>query len=88
MYFYLPNVTDIMQIQPDQHSAPCLRYSSADSIKFTYSSIQVSDVPVLTVRCKLVNFVFQILPLFIPEMSAGFTSYIFQIIPIYFTWIL
>jgi hypothetical protein len=26
--------------------------------------------------------------LFIPEMSAGFTSYIVQIIPIYFTWIL
>jgi hypothetical protein len=34
------------------------------------------------------SFVFQILPFFIPEMSAGFTFYIFQIIPIYFTWIL
>jgi hypothetical protein len=27
-------------------------------------------------------------PLFIPEMSAGFTSYTVQVIPIYFTWIL
>jgi hypothetical protein len=32
--------------------------------------------------------VFHVLPLFIPEMSAGFTSYIVQIIHIYFTWIL
>jgi hypothetical protein len=36
---------------------------------------------------KPVNFVFQTFPLFIPKMSAGFTSYIVQIIPIYFTWI-
>jgi hypothetical protein len=50
--------------------------------------MQVSDVLVLTVCCKLVNFVFQMFPLFIPEMSAGFTSYIVQIIPIYCTWIL
>jgi hypothetical protein len=32
-----------------------------------------------------INYVFQIFPLFIPEMSAGLTSYIVQIIPIYFT---
>jgi hypothetical protein len=38
-------------------------------LKFIYSSMQVSDV--LTVGCKLINFVFQIFPLFIPEMSAG-----------------
>jgi hypothetical protein len=30
------------------------------------------NVLVLTVRCKLINFVFQIIPLFIPEMPAGF----------------
>jgi hypothetical protein len=38
---------------------------------------------VRTVRCKLINFVFQVFPLFIPEMPAGFTSYTVQIIPIY-----
>jgi hypothetical protein len=43
---------------------------------------------VLTVHCNLINFAFQIFPLFIPEMPAGFTSYIVQIIPIYFDWIL
>jgi hypothetical protein len=43
----------------------------------------VSGVLVLTDRCKLINFVFQIFPLFIPEISAGFVSYIVQIIPIY-----
>jgi hypothetical protein len=53
-----------------------------------YSSLQVSDVLVFTVCYKLINFVFQIFPLFIPEISAGFTTYIIQIIPIYFTWIL
>jgi hypothetical protein len=47
-----------------------------------------SDVLVLTVRCKLIDLVFQIIPLFIPEISAGFTSFIVQIIPIYLTWIL
>jgi hypothetical protein len=36
----------------------------------------------------IINFAVQIFPLFIPEMPAGFTSYIAQIIPIYFTWIL
>jgi hypothetical protein len=44
-------------------------------LKFTYSPIQVSDVLVLTAGYKLINFVFQIFPLFIPEVSAGFTSY-------------
>jgi hypothetical protein len=48
-------------------------------LKLIYSSIQVSDV--LVVRCKLIDFVFQIFPLFIPEISAGFMSYIVQIIP-------
>jgi hypothetical protein len=51
-------------------------------LKLIYSSIQVSDVLVLTVRCKLVGFVFQVFPLFILEISAGFTSCIVQIIRI------
>jgi hypothetical protein len=57
-------------------------------LKFIYSSIEVSDVLFLTVRCKLINFAFQMFSLFIAEMSAGNTSYIVQVIPIYFTWIL
>jgi hypothetical protein len=57
-------------------------------LKFIYSSVQVSDVLVLTVRCKLINFVVQIFLIFIPVISAGFTFYIVQIIPIYFAWIL
>jgi hypothetical protein len=57
-------------------------------LKFIYFSIQVSDVLVLTVRCKLINFVFQMFPLFIPEISAGFASYINHVILIYFGWIL
>jgi hypothetical protein len=56
--------------------------------KFMYSSIQVSDILVSTVHCKLTDFVFKIFLLFIPEMSVGFMSYIVPIIPIYFTWIL
>jgi hypothetical protein len=44
-------------------------------LKLIYSSIQVSNVLVLAVLCKLINFVFQTFPLFVPEMPAGFTSY-------------
>jgi hypothetical protein len=57
-------------------------------LKLIYFSIHVSDVLVFIVRCKLIDFVFQIFSLFIPEMSAGFTSYNVQIISIYFIWIL
>jgi hypothetical protein len=57
-------------------------------LKFIYSLIQVSGVLVLTVRCRLINFVFQIFSFFNPEVSAGFTSYIVQIIRIYFAWML
>jgi hypothetical protein len=52
-------------------------------LKFIYSSIQVSGVLTLTVHWKLISFVFQILPLFIPEISASFTSYFVQVTPIY-----
>jgi hypothetical protein len=44
-------------------------------LKVIYSSIQISDVLVLTVCCKLITFVFQIFPVFIPEMPSGFTLY-------------
>jgi hypothetical protein len=50
--------------------------------------MQVSDVHALTVPCKLNNFVYQLFPPFIPEMCAGFTSYIVQTIPSYFAWML
>jgi hypothetical protein len=56
-------------------------------LKLIYSSIQVSDVLVLTVCCMLINSLFQIFPLLIPEMSASFMSCIFQVIPIYLAWI-
>jgi hypothetical protein len=52
-------------------------------VEVIYSSIQVSNVLVLTVRFKLINFVFQIFLLFVPEMPASFTSYIVQIITIF-----
>jgi hypothetical protein len=57
-------------------------------LKFIYSTTQVSNVLGLTVYCKIINFIFQIFPLFIPEMPARFTSFIVQIIPIYLAWIL
>jgi hypothetical protein len=57
-------------------------------LKLIYSSIQVNNVLVLTVSCNLINFVFQIVLLFVPEMAAGFMSYIVQIIPIYFALML
>jgi hypothetical protein len=52
-------------------------------LKFINSFIYVANILVITVCCKLINFVCQILPCFISEMPAAFTSYIVQIIPIY-----
>jgi hypothetical protein len=47
-------------LQADHHSRTWL----VASIKLIYFSIQVSDVLLLTVRCKLINFAFQIFPLY------------------------
>lgn len=49
-------------------------------LKFIYSS----DILVLTVSCKIINFVFRTLQLSIHQLSAGFTSDTLQIIPFYF----
>jgi hypothetical protein len=46
--------------------------TTAVQCKFIYSSTYVSDVLDLIVRWKLINFVFQIFPLFILEMSTLF----------------
>jgi hypothetical protein len=40
----------------------------------------------LTVSFKLINFVFQIFPFCVPEMSASFVLYIIQVIFIHFIW--
>jgi hypothetical protein len=53
-----------------------------------YSCIQVYSDLVLTVCQKLINIFFKIFLFFIPEMSAGYASYIVKVIPYYFTWIL
>jgi hypothetical protein len=50
--------------------------------------IQVPDIVDLTVSFKFLNINFQICLLFVPEMSASFTSYIVQIIYIALAWIL
>jgi hypothetical protein len=57
-------------------------------LKVIDAPIQVCDILVLTVCFKLINFSYQIFPLFVPEMSISFTSYIVQIIYITLVWIL
>jgi hypothetical protein len=49
--------------------------------KFIYSSIEVSNLLVLTVYCRLIKFLLQTFALFIPEMPAGVMSCVVQIIP-------
>jgi len=56
--------------------------------KVTDAPIHVCDVFDLTVSFKLINFIFQIFFLFVPELSTGFTSYIVRIIYIALAWIL
>jgi hypothetical protein len=55
-------------------------------LEVIYSSIQLSNVLVLTIRCKLINTVYQIFPHCIPEMIADYTSYIVQIISLFGYW--
>ena len=57
-------------------------------LKVTDAPIQVPDVLDLTVNFKFLNFSSQLCLLFVPEMSANFTSYIVQIIYIALAWIL
>ena len=57
-------------------------------IKLTDTPIQVSDIVVLTVSYKFINFSFQIFVLFVPEMSTSSMSYTIQIIYIVLVWIL
>jgi hypothetical protein len=67
---------------------PSLSYFWVSSLSYIYFSTLVSDVRVLSVRRKLINLVFQVIPCSFLEMPAGFTAYFVKIIPIYFTWIL
>ena len=53
-----------------------ISYGLVTLLKFTGATIQVSDILVLTVSFKLLNFSLQIFLLFISEMSASCTSYI------------
>jgi len=57
-------------------------------LKFFDAAIQTPSIFYLTVSFKFLNFSFQISLLFVPEMSASFTSYIAQNIYIIFAWIL
>jgi hypothetical protein len=50
--------------------------------------IHISDLFDLTVSLKLINFSFQIVLIFVPEMSASFTSYTIWIIYTALVWIL
>ena len=45
-------------------------------LKFIDAPIQVPNLFYLTVKFKFLNFSLQIFLLFVPEMSANFTSYI------------
>jgi len=49
-------------------------------LNFIDAPIQVSDICVLTICLKVINFSFHIFPLFVPEMSTSLTSYMVQII--------
>ena len=59
-----------------------------NAFKVIDAPIQVPNVFHLAVSFKFLNFISQICPLFVPEMSANFTSYTVQIIYITLAWIL
>jgi hypothetical protein len=41
-------------------------------LKFIYASVQISNIFVFIITCKLINFVFQIFPFLFPKCSNGF----------------
>ena len=57
-------------------------------LKIIDTPIKVPNVFYLTVSFKFLNFNSHISFIFVPEMSANFTSYIVQIIYIALAWIL
>jgi len=65
-----------------------ISYRLVTLLKVTNAPTQVSDISELTVSFKFINFSFQILLLFVPEMSTSFTSYIVYIIYTDWIWIL
>jgi hypothetical protein len=75
-------------LQANNHSHSSRNSRLLIIIRSIYYPINVSNIVVLAVCCKIVYFVFRILPLFNPELPACFRFYIFQIIGIYFSRIL
>ena len=57
-------------------------------LKLNDAPTHVSNTFDLNVTLKFINLSFQIFLLFVPEMSASFTSYIVYIIDIVLLWIL
>ena len=66
----------------------CITSRLVPLLKVLNAPIKVPNVFYLTVNFKFLNFSSQICLLFIPEMSANFTSYIVQIMYIVLAWIL
>jgi hypothetical protein len=60
-----------VQAYHPSHHLPSWFFQVVTLPELIYVSIQISTVLVLPVCCKLVNFVFQIFPLFVPEMSSS-----------------
>src|SRR5215469_5778896 len=74
----------------NQISFLVLYYNSSSLVpllEIINAPIQVPDILNLTVSFEFLNFSFQICLLFVPKMSASFTSYIVQIIYIALAWI-
>ena len=61
-------------------SHPLLYSRLVTLLKVIDAPIQVSDICVLTICLKVMNFSFHILPLFVPEMYTSLMSYMVQII--------
>ena len=66
----------------------CISCSLVSPLKIIDAPIQVPSIFYLTVGFMFLSFSFQIFLLFVPEMSASYTSYIVYIICIAFAWIL
>ena len=87
---FSPPTQNIVEVR-NQTTLLILYYISSGLVtllKVIDARLKFSDIFYFTVSFNLINFSFQIFLLFVPEMSASFTSYIVSIIYTAFVWIL
>lgn len=88
---YIQDLTEVLHLLIQDTTGICQKVTSSglvNLLRFSYASINMFTIAVLTVDSKFINVTYEVSPPFIPEISTFVTSFIVQIICIYLAWIL